>query len=57
MEQFFFKIQNYAMEVHHPKKMDKGFLNYHLLKVLKLLVFVFFSSFIISNTVVKTFFQ
>ena len=35
---------------------NKGFLNYHLLKVLELFVFVLFSFFIISN-MVKTFFQ
>ena len=36
---------------------NRGFLNGHLLKVSKLLVFVLFSLFIISNIMVKTFFQ
>ena len=58
MEQFVFEIRNYAMEWRHHKKMDtEGFLNQHLLKVLKLLVFVLVYSFIISNTMVKKCFQ
>ena len=35
----------------------EAFLNLHLIKVSKLLVFVFFSFFIISNIMVKIFFQ
>ena len=58
MGQFFFEIRSYAMEWGHHKKMNKeGFLKSHLLKVLKLLVFVLFSVFIILNIMVKTFFQ
>ena len=41
-----------------PHEMNKeGFLNYYLLKVLKLLVNAMISFFNISNTMVKTFFE
>ena len=57
-KKFSFEIRNYAMEwCYRKNQVKKVFSNKHLLKVLKLLVFVSFSFFIILIIMVKTFFQ
>ena len=52
-----FEITQWNDVITKKKSNKEGFLNQRLLKVLKLLVFVLFSFFIISNIMVKTFFR
>ena len=54
----FFRNSTLRNGMASPHEMNKeGFLNYYLLKVLKLLVNALISFFNISNTMVKTFFE